>query len=238
MRPNPTQTSLVTLFLFTILAMPALAVDYHVEMLVFANNDEAAFHSEQWSLEAQPPAVDDSLALFDGHVRAGFRRLDPMQLERNLGEARRLLESSGHYTVLRHVAWQQPGLSAEDAVRIRLHGGEDYSLQYPERMQPRLEVGEDGTIVEIPGPERLEQLDGTVRVILGRYLHVHTDLVLRKPVVVERIDQESGEPTQMPVLLDIPMQEQRRMRSRELHYIDHPLLGVLVQITPLETPAE
>jgi hypothetical protein len=30
--------------------------------------------------------------------------------------------------------------------------------------------------------------------------------------------------------------ESRRMRSRELHYIDHPKLGVLIKITPVEVP--
>lgn len=28
----------------------------------------------------------------------------------------------------------------------------------------------------------------------------------------------------------------RRMRSKELHYLDHPLMGILVLLTPLETP--
>ena len=32
------------------------------------------------------------------------------------------------------------------------------------------------------------------------------------------------------------MQARRRMRSGELHYIDHPLMGVLIKITPYELP--
>ena len=31
-----------------------------------------------------------------------------------------------------------------------------------------------------------------------------------------------------------PMQSHRRMRSKELHYIDHPLVGILIQINPVE----
>ena len=30
------------------------------------------------------------------------------------------------------------------------------------------------------------------------------------------------------------MQMHRRMRSKELHYIDHPLVGLLIQINPTE----
>lgn len=56
--------------------------------------------------------------------------------------------------------------------------------------------------------------------------------------------QESSLPTQFDQLLDntyyinqsIVLQQQRRMRSKELHYIDHPVLGVLIHITPYEAP--
>ena len=35
----------------------------------------------------------------------------------------------------------------------------------------------------------------------------------------------------------IALRQQRRMRSNELHYIDHPSLGVVIKITPYEFPA-
>ena len=34
----------------------------------------------------------------------------------------------------------------------------------------------------------------------------------------------------------VTMRQSRRMRSNELHYIDHPLMGLLVRITPYEFP--
>lgn len=226
-------TRFLALLLIAVVS-PAWAVDYRVELIVFANTETQAFHSEQWAMEVDPPVLDDAVDLFTGDRARGFLPLRDQELT----QARELLENSERFEVIKHVVWQQPGLAADDAVPVRVHGGTDYGPQYPERMQPRLEVGEDGTIVEIPGPERLEQLDGTIRVELGRYLHVYTDLLLRKPVVLERMDPETQEAVQTPALLDIPMQEHRRMRSRELHYIDHPLLGVLVEITPVEEPTE
>ena len=33
----------------------------------------------------------------------------------------------------------------------------------------------------------------------------------------------------------VVLRQHRRMRSNELHYIDHPLFGLLVRITPYET---
>ncbi|MGB0722144.1 MAG: CsiV family protein [Gammaproteobacteria bacterium] len=109
-------------------------------------------------------------------------------------------------------------------------------------------------------PEQLSQLDGTVRVVLGRYLHVYADLVLRRQMP-EDFDSESliapppttvdGSEGALPGVETAPtpaaaagssfqgpglklhgfrMMAQRRMRSSELHYIDHPLMGILVII--------
>ena len=64
-------------------------------------------------------------------------------------------------------------------------------------------------------------LQGTVSVALSRYLHLTADLRL--------IESEAG--------ASMTLRETRRMRSGELHYLDHPRFGVLVRITPYEKPA-
>jgi len=60
-------------------------------------------------------------------------------------------------------------------------------------------------------------IDGTLRVYLSRYLHVDADLLY------QRADVET----------QFRMQSSRRMRSGELHYLDHPLFGVLILVTRL-----
>ena len=45
--------------------------------------------------------------------------------------------------------------------------------------------------------------------------------------------------TPLTAINEIPIRaamvnQSRRMRSNELHYIDHPMLGILVRVTPLE----
>ena len=51
-------------------------------------------------------------------------------------------------------------------------------------------------------------LQGVVRLTRGRYLHIDTDLTVG----------------------GIRIRDHRRMRSRELHYIDHPRVGILVRV--------
>ena len=44
-----------------------------------------------------------------------------------------------------------------------------------------------------------------------------------------------------PVTLDesyLAFEQHRRMRSGELHYLDHPKLGVIVQVDPVAIPEE
>ena len=67
------------------------------------------------------------------------------------------------------------------------------------------------------------RVEGTLRLSVARYLHLETDLRL--------IDVESGQFMEeaLPVYR---MRQSRRMRSGELHYLDHPRFGLIALITP------
>lgn len=107
-------------------------------------------------------------------------------------------------------------------------------------------------------------LDGTVRIDVRRYVHVSADLYYTVPVewTAAPADPEDAEtrvgtgetgegngtaaagtalgrdlatgPDGQPVL-SYPFRQHRRMRSRELHYLDHPVIGMLVLVTPRTT---
>lgn len=62
------------------------------------------------------------------------------------------------------------------------------------------------------------KLSGLVRISLKRYLHAEFDLSLK---------QMMGDGRQQTFYL----KEHRKMRSKTLHYIDHPRMGILIEIT-------
>lgn len=62
------------------------------------------------------------------------------------------------------------------------------------------------------------RLNGHIGITLGRYLHANTKLWLHP------------DPSSNQYAL---LNESRRMRSGELHYLDHPLMGVLINIEPI-----
>jgi len=102
------------------------------------------------------------------------------------------------------------------------------------------------------------RLMGTVRLSVARYLHLDADLLYRLPIIQkvavpvpetdlrpDRFYPTLREPQGPAYVLErrhavrgFHLQESRRMRSKEIHYLDHPLFGVVVLVTPLETKAQ
>lgn len=122
-------------------------------------------------------------------------------------------------------------------------------------------------------PERtvaVYPLDGTIELVVSRYLHVHVDLyrtaAVDRPGATGEADDgaDSGSSsraadgaeaadgatgsrvrTRSPypgiargpdgeAMQSFPFRQSRRMRSGNLHYIDHPRMGLLVLVTPHE----
>jgi len=206
---------------------------YMVEMIFFAQDDDKAFFSENWPLDTGLNGLKDES---EKDKIGKFEELPSSEL--TMAGAAQALNKSPRYTVLKHIMWEQPGLEEKKALKMPIAGGRDYRQEYPKRMLSRWETNEQGEMIEIPGPENLNELDGSVTLVLSRYLHIYTDLIFRKPVIVEQLDEETQEISETRALFDIPVQSHRRMRSRELHYLDHPMVGILIEVTPVETEEE
>ena len=106
----------------------------------------------------------------------------------------------------------------------RLRNAEDLDIIWHGRwMQPvpSRSAGEPLMLAMQAAPSR-GQLSGTLQVTLGRYLHFDARLWLEQP------PQSPAAPTPY-----MQLKQARTMRSGELHYLDHPRMGVLVRIDPL-----
>jgi hypothetical protein len=205
---------------------------YKVEMILFTPRSGASAQGERFDDAPGPPELDRAVDLNRGPVPEGFHALHSG--EADLAGVKARLRGSGRYRVITHMLWQQPGLDRAAAVAVRVRGGTDYSARFPQGRAVEYVQDPQGLPMRVEAGA-LNEVDGTVTVVLGRYLHVYTDLVYRTPMTRPGVDPQGPRDLE-PSLVSIRVQGQRRMRSRELHYLDHPLLGVLVQITPLETP--
>ena len=68
-----------------------------------------------------------------------------------------------------------------------------------------------------------EELDGSIRFYMSRHLHLDVNLLLREAVT------GSDPRTQV-----YRLSEQRKVKTQETHYFDHPRLGVLARVMPVE----
>ena len=96
------------------------------------------------------------------------------------------------------------------------------------------------------------ELDGKLNIYLQHYLYIQADLRLRTLGLLENSltddeelslaehkqnNTEHVKPAQH-FLLSIPMIQNRRVRSGEIHYFDHPKMGMFIQIRKMEQPEE
>ncbi|HAW92775.1 MULTISPECIES: CsiV family protein [unclassified Arsukibacterium] len=72
-------------------------------------------------------------------------------------------------------------------------------------------------------PNHIWQLDGLFKLHLDHYLFINTEFNLRRPVSEGTIQS-------------INVKQSRRVISGELHYLDHPYLGMIIQIRRFEPP--
>lgn len=206
---------------------------YQVEIVVFESLDKRVLQSERWPKDPGAPSLAGVLELAGAESppaeKQGFHLL-PASEHRLEGVVKRL-EASGQYRPLVHLAWQQPALRRQRAVAVRIAGGWPRAAAASLAHRPQ---------------SALHAVDGSFRLYRGRYLHAVADVVLyhSEPTAFPPTEKQQtfydgpqANPAPSPPQPSrFRLSEHRRMRSAELHYLDHPLFGLLVQITPYRAP--
>lgn len=199
---------------------------YDVEVLLFVQQSKHYRASEQWPADYTEPQLSESKRLLSASSSAtkpvAFSRLGAGELQLRADAAR--IQSAPDLELLAHFGWRQPGLPQDKAIPIRLS---EELLNSPARQ------GE------------LPRLSGTLKLILSRYLHIETDLLYREPATTVQdegmgsgqdlfqLAQQQDEAGRQQSLYRVYRLEQsRRMRSGELHYLDHPVFGMAIKVSP------
>lgn len=223
--------------------------DYAIDIVVFEDSDARYLNSEQWP--SPPPVTNEQAAAADTSAapetttmpapatettlaatntgsdtttsttnpadvapNPDIHDIDPGQYDL-LNDAVKRLSASPQYHVLVRKSWIQPGLDSKNAVDMDMNSANDPAS-----------AGAVGS------------LTGSVKIVLERYLHLYTDLVYHRPDTTAIVP--AGDSATLPAtpMQNFVIKEHRRMRSNELHYIDHPLVGILIKIVPVKTKIE
>ncbi len=213
-------TSLFTSFLY--------AKDYAIEVILFTNKDGLHQSAEQFNFNHVIPAPSNGLDLTKVSSDSLWRPIP--EDEYILSNVADKLKRSSHYRILKHLAWRQPAVEKKDSQPISIKTGRDFTQQYPEHAYRQIEFSD--TSQNNPKNSKVLELDGTINIVITRYIHLYSDLVYRLPRTIPNEISDALDRNQ--VLVDYSVKSHRRMRSRELHYIDHPLVGIIIEATPIE----
>lgn len=153
---------------------------------------------------------------------------------------------------LLHMTWQQPMRSKSSAVPIRLFAGKDFSGTYhfdgrkiAKQAANDTMLNADGSPMPMPTKSPVWELDGTLNIYLNHYLYIETALNLRKEgrklMAAENTnmtaDTLSSPKVMTAYLMAIPLEQNRRIKSEEIHYLDHPQMGMVIQIRKMAQPS-
>ena len=179
---------------------------YIVEIIVFDDLEGEGLHAESWPANPGEPPSEDTAEVSLLSEEAGARAFRLVnRAALSLNDTWGALRRSARYRPLLHAGWRLRGVR-RDSARVA-------------RLTPHLGADRDGPVVY-----------GNVRVSLARYLQLEIDLLYTRtrPAGDGAADPDDAIPTRFRLIA------KRRMRSRELHYIDHPIFGVLVLATPVQ----
>lgn len=197
-------------------AAPAYAAEqwYEVELIVFRQQVPSGTDAELPPATVTPPTAEQVVSLRrDAGAGTPYAMLDSSQLQ--LGGIYQTLQKSNYYQPLLHIGWRQPAYGMKQTASVAI----------PADWQP--------------WNDAVPPLYGLVRVYRERFVHAAVDLRYRLPgavattTVTGSVDTSDGSVTDGSVTYT--HQQSRRIRNTgELHYLDHPVLGVLVQVRPIE----
>lgn len=189
---------------------------YQVEVIVFSRSE--ANPQEQWPTDLKLIYPENLLSL-KSEGNDEFAMLPAN--ERLLNPQAATLAKSGSYTLLYHQAWRQMIYGRK--TNIAIAGGKVFNGH--------------------------QELEGSISLSVAQYLKIQTNVWLTQFVpagtnIAEVFPElptnpntsvTEGEKTQEYLVKRIvKLSQDRSMRSNEVHYIDHPLLGIIVKIIPYE----
>ena len=214
--------TLIALMLSSVVSAEPL---YKVELIAFEHITAANLATESWPLHPVLPNLARSINLRSDQTD---QSLGPYQLlprsQLTLQREQYALRKRGGYHILLHVAWLQPARKPWQVKPVHL---------YAKSLNAR---SSDHAIYNEPIYDPLQKfmLNGTVRISRSNYIDVKTDLVLNVPKQ-QLIQADPLQFKQWPAsrtVASFSLRERRRMRPNEIHYLDHPLFGLLIKVTP------
>lgn len=190
---------------------------YQIEVIIATRADNAP-SLESFPLQPAPVTwrqgrslIPFDLATSDPNLLENVEFINLPTDQRMLNSEARTLANNASYQLLVHQSWRQILKGNKAITWIDIKAGNDWADR---------------------------QLKGSLGFSKGRYLHVFSQLHLDQ---FQRISKPNSLAASQSLMRAVETRysliQRRKMRSEELHYLDHPKLVLLVKVIPF-TPAE
>ena len=164
----------------------------------------------------------------------------------------RVLKLSRDYKPLKHITWQQPALETNEAraVHLSLNSEVENLIEELPLELAEIQILDEFDEIEEPGEPIF---DGFIRIRSSLFLHVDVDINYFPEMFVQddeletlEISDEGNIKTELLQLDEdnqqvfvqptdyVRLKESRKIKLNEMHYFDHPMFGVIVQVSRLE----
>lgn len=224
-------------FLLRLLAAPLLGSaplaawaqvgrQYRIELVIFERlGYESRRFIETTARPLKPPL--SGFGIGEGPVRPSGQGFE-------LEHVANRIEQSGQGRVLARLAWDQVGRDFISTPWIRIQEGRYLGERRAERLTP--DPIQPGPVILAPvNPERQRyELEGRVRVWVGQYLHLETNLIFHTPPALPVATAGQVEDTEPAAdrFTAVSVRGSQRMSSGEdLFYLDHPVVGIIARVT-------
>ena len=190
--------------------------EYRIELVILEHRSDESRRLQEEIARIQEPSLGGSE--LGGRIYRESR--DGFELQ----EVARRVEDSGTGRVLARLAWDQTGRDHASAPWLRVQEGR--LLGRRPAVMPDATATAPRPLLEERQAGRRE-LEGRLRVWVGRYLHLETDLIYH----VE-------EPPTGKAPRSVKVRGSQRMNSGEdLFYLDHPVIGMIARVTRIDEDA-
>lgn len=249
---------LIPILLFFVSFQSFAQRQFDIEVILFKRAVDPEQVNESWPNQLPAIELGNSLSFQNGIAmeKKGAKLLPASEYQ--LNPQYQALNRHAAFTPMLHVAWRQGDQGRRAAPVFHIQAGKDYSRDFDEAGNARVDTavveGMSEEIKEQTIHSPIYELDGKLQVYVQHYLFAEVDLDLKAPSVREITFEEQAlsldaiEPEQESniqvgnlesvsptlqveeFLKSYRIEQKRRMRSTETHYLDHPLMGMIIQV--------
>jgi hypothetical protein len=174
--------------------------NYTIEVIIFENHALKSWTEERWPDEIELPNTENSVSLTSPKKSRLYLNKRKTKLNTIANKVTK------NYRIIFHQAWSQNAYSPKKTPTVLIENDRAGS----------------------------SNLLGTVKLYKTRFAHVQFDLEIEKRIPT-KIREAVAENQQvdiefLPTHWRFNLVESRKIKPGELHYIDHPLFGILVKI--------